>query len=473
MAKQMTLQMWLRANAEQAKSAIADTNRSLERLSGGMSKVGDIGGATFGAIRGFGSVFFAPLVMATKAAAALAAGIGAVGAAAVANASGDEAYINRLTMLYGNADKAKQKFAELESISRGSPFDSGDLTEATIMLDQVGITGSDQLTKIAAAAKMAGMSTSELTTSIATLQARSLKRMGIEMEQKGDATEIGWTDRSGQKMTRLAMDAKRAREILIDVLGEKGGGGIGPETFRDTMAMLRNNIGQMFGNIGADMLKPLTKAADDMASYLRKHIEDGTFAEIGKKAAEWIEAARVNLMAGLAVARDLMAKVFSGDGVGIAETLQTAMNAGAQVLIQAIFAAITGTAQFWKGVGEMLAAVFMDKLIQIPGMKYMIDRGPDADQVLRRGVRDTMGAVPGIVDTIRNSASVGFSDVNKAARSNLGYDIKGNFEAYRKEAAGGGNIFIERLEVKADDPARLQEQIQRKAGMPHLVAASA
>jgi hypothetical protein len=157
-------------------------------------------------------------------------------------------------MLVGSADAAKRAFAEIESISTTRPFDVQQLVEAELVLKNIGMGGRRALISVAEAARMTGQSVQTMALAMVSLEERSLRRMGIEVnkDSSSGAMELRFRDKMGRIKQIVAKEADEARKALVGIFeGKTSGSEMG---LKSLGIVLKNILGRAAGDFGKGML---------------------------------------------------------------------------------------------------------------------------------------------------------------------------------------------------------------------------
>jgi hypothetical protein len=375
--KEMELMLKITAKGEAALRELKKVENVMNRWADNISSKASLVGGVFGVLgKGVGLVL-KPLEWAGKAALGLTAGLLALGGAALKAASDDQKLIDRLTMVYGSAEEATKVFQNLEKISLRGPFKADDLAEATIVLKQFGMAGDRNLGAVANAARLADESVGQMAMQVMALQARGLKRMGIEVDTKDGKFIMTWKDKMGQVQKIVAKGADEARKALIDIMAMKGGVGMGPKTFADFTQMLRNNIDQAFSTVGAPLLDLASRFVGAISAKLTRLIESGKLEEMGKKAAAWLQNAWNEGEAFFKYVEGIWKELDTG---GLMKALGIVMDAAARILADSFVIYLRGLWSVFAAIGEVIAAAIGETLLKLPGMGTL--RGIEATSVM-------------------------------------------------------------------------------------------
>ena len=375
--KEMELMLRIKADGEAAIRVCKRVGDAINKFGDRASTVGGWFSAAFSTIgKGVGLVL-KPLEWAAKAAMGLTAGLLALGGAALKAASDDQKLIDRLTMVYGSAEEAKKVFDELESISRRSQFKADDLAEATIIMKQFGMDGTRNLSAVANAAKIADESVAQMTMAVMGLQARGLKRAGIELDVKDDKYTATWHDKMGKVQKIVAKGADAARKMLFDVMALKGGTNLSPTTLSGFVQMLRNNIDQAFATVGTPLLALASRFVGSISAKLTQLIESGKLEEMGKKAAAWLGKAWNKAEEVFTWVRGIWENLPVG---GLLKALGVVMGAAAKILATSFVIYLRGLWDVFGAIGAAIGAAFGAELLQLPGMG-MMRKGMAADEM--------------------------------------------------------------------------------------------
>lgn len=422
----------IKANGDAALRMFKQMDGSIAKFQGGLKTVGNSAGSVFKGVSAVGGFLFKPLEIAAKAGGVLAAGLMSVGGAAIYAAAEDEKLVQRLSLVYGSVEKATKKFKELEAISRTTSFKTEDLTDAAIILEQVGMGGAKYLRTLGNAAKVSGGSISDMARSVSALQMRGLKSMGIESNEKDGKTTYRFRDQMGKVKTIVAKGADEARKALMTIFDLKFSGGT--KGLLGLIEQLKNGIGQAFANFGDGLLPAAKRFVEWLSKGVNNLIEGGKLEEWGKKVGEWMEKAVDNVMAffkTLPAVWEGLKKVWNEGGNVLKDLLMGVFSAGATILGVGLFEYLKATVSIWTGVGEMIGA----GLMQAEGIKQLIyfatGKMPGATQqsaLMQKGLKTAGAALPTAAANIAATASVEGQKLNQTFSRLSGVDVKSEFE---------------------------------------------
>lgn len=422
----------IKANGDAALRMFKQMDGSIAKFQGGLKTVGNSAGSVFKGVSAVGGFLFKPLEIAAKAGGVLAAGLMSVGGAAIYAAAEDEKLVQRLSLVYGSVEKATKKFKELEAISRTTSFKTEDLTDAAIILEQVGMGGAKYLRTLGNAAKVSGGSISDMARSVSALQMRGLKSMGIESNEKDGKTTYRFRDQMGKVKTIVAKGADEARKALMTIFDLKFSGGT--KGLLGLIEQLKNGIGQAFANFGDGLLPAAKRFVEWMSKGINGLIESGKLEEWGKKVGEWMEKAVDNVMAffkTLPAVWEGLKKVWNEGGSRLGELLTAVFGAGARILGVGIYETLKGTAIFWKGVGQMIVAGMMSaewirKLIYLATGK--MPGAASQGELFKMGVKNVMSSGGKAAEAIAATMAVEGKGLNKQFARSSGIDVGGEFQ---------------------------------------------
>lgn len=515
--KQMELMMQIKAKADQFKATMNEVDSKLQSMQNKFATLRNASGTAFNIIGRGLSLTLAPMRLALQAGTALAGGMLALGSASVYAAAEDEKLAVRLTALYGNADRANRVVDELGYASMRSGKSVDELADALVLLDQYGLASSANLGAVTNAARVANSSVADMAMSIATLQTRGLKRMGIEMEMKDDKYIISARDKSGKVREIIAKDADEARKKLLGIFSFKVGTNMHASGLLEMLAAMKNGFSKAFGEVGAGMLP----AVDRMIAYLNEKmmafVKGGSLKNLGEKIGEGLNQGTDSLIAmirTLPQVWETMKKLKSEGGNAIREVLLSAFKAGAEIFTVSFTSLLAASGSIWLGIGQLLASAIMRPIMLLPGMggyrqnkmeealagmnfeqytamrqKYKIDeRGintwkelrPEQQaeiasmtggNLLKTGIGNIKDAIPGMVSNIAATVKQNMLNVNKTLTGVTGIDIGKTFEENRQRArleryAAGREIVIgqmSRYEPVAGNPLQRELKTYTKA----------
>lgn len=371
--KQMTLMMKIAAKGESFMKEMDAAEKKLAKFQGGLKSVNVAAGSVFsglGSVLDFGLI--TPLKVATTITAGLGTAMAALGAKTLFAAAGDEKLVSRLTAVTGSVEKAKAIFASLENLSMEGPFDSEALTKAFIDLYQNSLASKENLGALASAARISGQNIDALTSSVIGLQARGLKRLGIDMEAKDGAYILSWYDKLGQKKKMLAKTDEDARKALLGVLGSKFGTGFGGSGLIDQWYQLMNVLSKGIGEFGEGLLKPAEEVVSLLIGNLKSFIASGDLQKWGQQVGDSLLGIIDKVHAAILTAKDLFAnaKKFGEDfRKGLGDAASTLFTEGAKALAVGFLELIAASGMIWLGIGKLLAAGLAELLFTyLPGM---------------------------------------------------------------------------------------------------------
>lgn len=351
---------------------ISSRNVMPERL----SKLGENAHNAFSKIGSAANMFFRPLEYLSKAVGLAGGALVGMGAAALHAADEDAALIARLEMAGYSAEGARKEFEKLEKVSRNTSFKTDDLAEATMYLKQFGLAGDKNLATVANAAKFAGSNVADMAVQIGTLQARGLKKFGIDLEAKDDGFILSWTDKFGQFQKLVTKNKEEAKRAMMDVIGGKFGMTIkAPTTLGGSLAALKNGVEQMFANVGEPMLAAATKFVNWIRTGMEKLFSSGKLTELGAMLGKWIDKAHIwvrDFASGVGNFIDVIKR--AQEKGNLTQLWQTVMAGAGRVLSTAFMAAIQASIGIWKFIGSVLAASIGEQILQMPGMGGIRDR---------------------------------------------------------------------------------------------------
>jgi hypothetical protein len=408
--KEMTLQIRIQAAGAQARAMLRSVEGQLNSLSTTMGRFGHVAAQPFKWAGSAMGMLFKPLAIGGKILGAATAGITALGGAALYAAAGDEELGKQMEDVYGSTKRGSKVYAELESMSRRSEFSTESLAGALVGLKNYGLASSRNLRVLAASARSSGEDVGELAMSVMALQARSLKKFGIEIDQQaGERAVVSWRDAMGRVIKVTATSAEEARKTLLNVLEMRFGSNINPRTFKGFIAMLKNNIGDALGDLGQAALPFATDLVKRMSEKLTAMIESGKFAEWGEKAAKWLKDAFVYGQTVFEHASALLKAAMEKGSGAITETLKIVFVTGAMILGTAFVNYLAATGVVWMGIGKIVAGAFMDDILKLPGFaNERIRQSRDTIEEISRGDnRDLKAKMWAILDKYPDASKTG------------------------------------------------------------------
>ncbi len=368
--KKMDLMIRITAAGARASAELNRISKDIGAVGKAAGAVGNVARSGFGLVaRGVG-VALAPLRLAGRAAVGLGAAFAALTTKAVINAAADEKLANRLIAAFGSAEKGKRVFADLESMSMRSAFATDDLAEAMLVLQQRGLASKSALQTVAAAANVTGMDLQSVAMALSGSNTRSLKRMGIDVDEKEGRAIITWTNAMGQAQRAIAAtDAEKAKKIM-EIMAGKYGTALAPRGFSDVLAMLKNNIGQMFGSLGKPIMQAVTGYFAAVSERLTTLIESGKLEEWGRRIADWLTSAADWVVSRFMVASKVLQTAFEQGPQAMFGLFKAVMISGADIFVTGLVAYLKAATKMFIGLGKMVAAGFLEEVLSmnLPGM---------------------------------------------------------------------------------------------------------
>lgn len=445
--KEMTLRIRIAAMGEEARKVLRGVENQLNALHKTASRFGEVAAKPFAWARSLASMIFAPLKIGAGILGGVAAGMAALGVASVKAAADDQALEERLAAVWGSAARGKEVFRALEAQTRRSAFSTEDLSEALMHLKTYGLASQKNLFALMTAAKASGSGIGELSLQVMALQARGLKRFGIELDPDASGrVAISWRDASGKISRIMAATADDARAKLMDVLSLRFGTDVKPTSLKAWIAVLKNNIGQAFANFGDALLPGVTALVQRAAEALRGLIEKGTIADWGVKVAGALKEAFVY---GKSVF-DWGSEVFAGlrsKGFGaMVDAMGTLVAGAGKIIVEGIVGYLELSKEVFIGVGEMMAAPFIKQIaaffLKIPFLRNSVLEALAPQAPTGTHLRDFD---PSYAGHTRFHSANAYEEASKQALDMLGSNGGAKlFEAGLKHVTQGGAAVVAR-----------------------------
>jgi len=381
--KDMDLMMRIRARGDEALKTVHAITMSIGRMVDASKKLASAAGGSFSFLgRALGFVL-SPL----KTIAAVGGGVVAIFAGlttkAIMAAASEEKLAGRFTMLYGSADKAKKKMAELENLALGSSFSKDDLAEAAISLEHVGLGGAQNLKILGAAAKVANKSVSELAMDITALRSRSMKQMGITMDQKdGNRFVFSWQDKMGQVRKVTAKGAAAARQDLLKILNSQYGSDITPKGLTGMIQRLKNQIESGFERFGAPLLAHAEHFVKIITEKLGAFITSGKLEQWGEVVAEKLQNAFVFGKSVFEYAKGLLESLKNQDPGKWADAIKTVIASAAEILAMGFITYLSAAGSVFSGIGKIIAGAFIESVMGLD----LLGMGPIRNRAARAAI---------------------------------------------------------------------------------------
>ena len=180
-------------------------------------------------------------------AAAIGAGLAAIGQATVRTAADFEAMEARLVTLEGTSAKARESMEWLSDFAVKTPFEINELTDAFVKLKAYGIDPTDgTLRTLGDTASAMGKSLDQTVEAFAdglSFEWERLKEYGIRAKVAGDEVTFAWQTTSGQVTQTIKKDGDAIRDFLIGNMGRFSGAmDRQSKTFSGMMSNLRDQF---------------------------------------------------------------------------------------------------------------------------------------------------------------------------------------------------------------------------------------
>jgi hypothetical protein len=359
----MDLMLRIKAEGSDALQHLQKMNSELHLLefNAGSFKSA-ISGLFSGLASGAGTLIMKPLEMAGVAALGLGAGFAGLGVKSILAAADVEMLKIRLQAVVGSAEEANKVFEESKGLSKGTLFFSHQITEATLSLRAMGMTGKDSIKMVIDTASAMGKSLEETVGLLANPQGRGLKRFGIQAGKDGDEFTVSYKNKMGQLVTLTADSAEEARKNLASIFSEKFGGAgarVG-NSFTGAVASFASAIDDATKKFGEGLLPAATAFVKQFSGQMNEYINSGKLEEMGKS----VGAAVLNAV-GIAVeAWDTV----MDSGAPWTEKLKIIILAMAQTLATSFATYLIAYAGVFRALAHMMALSFGAELMQFPGM---------------------------------------------------------------------------------------------------------
>jgi hypothetical protein len=409
MGKEMDLKIHILARGEEAISCIKRVRDDIAGLSSTIGKVG--------------SVFFAPLRIAAGGVMMLGTAVTALAAKSLAAAAADEKLQQRLIAVFGTAEKGKKVFADIQALSRRSWLSTEELVEARVIMKEFGLDSERNLGAMSNAARAAGQSVGDMARAVSVLQLKNLKSLGIEVKTDDGRYTATYRDALGNIQKLTAKTADEMRKKLMDVFAMRFGVSMKPKGLSEFWNMFKHNVDDAFSDIGGPLLDAATRFVSFLSEKLRGLIESGQLENIGKKIAEWLDGAVINVMAFINSLPEIWAglkKSMENGATGFQQIINAAVSGIGTVITVALVEGFSATLGLWKGIAEMISGAVGQQIAMMPGMgRYRRQRaigqleGMSGEEAASFQ-KDTGIAIP---DIVRQQAGM-----NEAKGFNFGMD---------------------------------------------------
>jgi hypothetical protein len=357
-----------------------------------------------------------------------------MGAAALKAAADDQVLIERLESAGFSAEGARKEFEKLEKFSMNSPFKTDDLAEATISLKQFGMTGDATLGAIANAARLTGGSVADLAAQVGMMQARGLKRFGIDVDTKDDKFVISWRNKLGVWQKDIAKNADEARRKLSNIMGQKFGTELSqPKGLSAAIEALKNSVEKVFGDIGEPMLQAAQRFVDWIRGGIAKLVESGSLQKIGEKIAEWMDSGFAAIKALVETLPEIwknLKDVWTNAPGAIVEMLATGIVGAGKILVGVLLAGFQASYAIWTAIGSILGTMFVDTLNDyFSATTFGAWLGLKASQESSKARRDRQGReFTGAIGEAGRGLNTAY-EMAKAPMADLGKELNRQFKA--------------------------------------------
>ena len=363
--REMTLSLRIKANVAEARKNFAAFAKDFESVKSGASRAGSI-------ISGSLNVALAPLKIMGGAFMIAEAAVAGFGMASIHAAAGNEQLRLRLQAVIGTAYGAQVAMKGISELAKHG-FDKTDLVDAKIELLNLGIAGDKALTIMASAAGVVNMSVSEATMALAGMNARSLRRMGVDVEQAGDGMVLSFRDKSGQLHKIAAADATKARVALLRILNFKFGMGLELKegSFEGIMAGLKASFKSVFGKVGEQLLPGAKMFMAAIRDGVKKIADSDELKQWATTVGAGLQKAATVFTAILNLTPKWIGDfktMFKKNPRMIGTVITEAFFSGGKILMTAIIESWKATAGIFAGVGKIIGAAFMEEILpMLPG----------------------------------------------------------------------------------------------------------
>lgn len=223
-------------------------------------------------------------------------GLVALTAASIKAAASYETLELRLEAVTGSAQKAKRIFGELRTFAASTPLQLGDLTEARILLEGIGVTGQKALEKAASAAAALNKPIIEVASAVASIETEPLRRMGIEVRRVGDEATFSFRDKFGRSIKAVSKGIDETRRRLLDIFNVKFGGFLekASRTFGGLTSTLGDKLTEASASFGKAFLPYAKRFVDSLSGFIDGLISSGKIEAFGR-----------SIVAGMLTARDV------------------------------------------------------------------------------------------------------------------------------------------------------------------------
>lgn len=433
-SKEMDLVVRIRAKAGEALAGLKAVGDAVKKTADGFSTVGSATKSAFGIVGSASGMFLKPIEYMIKAGGLAAGTMLTMGAAALKAAADDQVLIERMEAAGFSADGARKEFEKLEKFSMNSAFKTDDLAEATIWLKQFGMEGDKTLGAIANAARFTGGSVADLAAQVGMMQAKGLKRFGIDIDSKDDKFVISWRSKLGIWQKDVTKNADEARRKLAGIMGQKFGTEISqPKGLSSAIEALKNSVGKVFGDIGEPMLAAAQRFVDWIRGGIAKLVESGSLQQIGAKIAEWMDKGYSGIKALIETLPEIWQnlKTLWTEAPGrIVELLATGIVGAGKILVGLIMAGFQASMSIWSAIGAILGSMFVDTLKdQLSATTFGSFMGLTASTESNKDRRDRQGRQ---MASAMSETSTGLGtawEMAKAPMADLGKELNRQFKA--------------------------------------------
>lgn len=272
----------LQLKVDQFRQGIQDARQELTNFSNTTRTVAATAGTALAAIGAAAGTAFAAL------------GIGAVKAAADA-----ETQLAKMeTAMQGNTEAAKEYIAWAKEFAKTTPFESGEVVDATIKLKAYGLEAKDMLTSIGNMASGMGKGLDQAVEAVADAQTGELERLkefGITKQMLIDeALRLGKGEIVNAQGSITNLEA--LNEALLSIMDKRFKDGMlrQSKTFNGQVSMLKDNWKNFLTTIGNAILPTLKDALTKINAWA----ETIDFQAVGERAGA-VFGAIVNAIVGV------------------------------------------------------------------------------------------------------------------------------------------------------------------------------
>lgn len=359
----MSLKMRILATGAQALGELDKVSKSVRAAGQDMKAIGGIAGGGL-------NLFLKPLKIGASVAAGFGAIVAALGTKALLTAASYESLQLRLEAVAGSVQKAKKIFAETNIMAMRTPFQLDELVNARILLEGIGVQGIKALESVGNAAAAMGRSVNDVASMVASMETEPLRRMGIQLKRDGENFEFSFRDRMGRMRKVTANTAQDAQKSLLKIFDVKAGGAMLKlaDSIAGKWSTLKDVANAAFKQFGEGLMGPGKDLLDSAIATINKLIDSKVLEKWGKQLGEYLSDKVKDMKALLMVLEEAWNQIKSAGPATLGSIILTALSAGAEMLAYGFLDMLAASGSIWMGIGKIIAAVFIEQFLQLPGM---------------------------------------------------------------------------------------------------------